>query len=155
MFDDLKDVFAKQSIARLQKRIDTLRAYQEMLDKLTPQRGLNELEHYRLELSIGVALIAFFGAWFLCSITAAFSAEVLHGWANKMLVTLLFLGFAFVMWCIWHFNLIKTLDYWRAASPINRASLQRRIEILQQALTQSMAKRFRWDAKPSHSPEDP
>jgi hypothetical protein len=50
MFDDIKDAFAKLSIARLQKRIDVLKAHQEMLDKFTLQRTLSELEHYRLQL---------------------------------------------------------------------------------------------------------
>jgi hypothetical protein len=61
MFDDIKDTFAKLSIARLQKRIDALKTDQEMLDKFTPQRSLSELEHYRLQLSIGVASIVFVG----------------------------------------------------------------------------------------------
>jgi hypothetical protein len=64
MFDDIKDAFAKLSIARLQKRIDALKAQQETLDKFTPQRTLSELEHYRLQLSIGVASIVFFGVMF-------------------------------------------------------------------------------------------
>jgi hypothetical protein len=42
MFDDSKDAFAKLSIARLQKRIDALKAQQEMLDKFTLQRTLSE-----------------------------------------------------------------------------------------------------------------
>jgi hypothetical protein len=43
MFDNIKDSFAKISIHRLQKRIDALKAHQEMLDKFTQQRTLSEL----------------------------------------------------------------------------------------------------------------
>jgi hypothetical protein len=43
MFDDIKDRIARLSVARLQKRIDTLKAQQEMLNKFTEQRNLNEL----------------------------------------------------------------------------------------------------------------
>ena len=60
MFDDVKDRIARLSVARLQKRIDALKAQQEMLDKFTAQRGLNELEHYRMQMSIGVASMVFF-----------------------------------------------------------------------------------------------
>src|SRR5580700_9331282 len=60
MFDDIKDRIARLSVARLQKRIDALKAQQEMLDKFTAQRGLNELEHYRMQMSIGVASMVFF-----------------------------------------------------------------------------------------------
>jgi hypothetical protein len=61
MFDDIKDTFAKLRIARLQKRIDALKRQQEMLDKITQQRTPSELEHYRLQLSIGVAAIVLVG----------------------------------------------------------------------------------------------
>lgn len=61
MFDDIKDRIARLSVAGLQKRIDTLKAQQEMLNNFTEQRRLSELEHYSLQLSIGVGSIAFFG----------------------------------------------------------------------------------------------
>ena len=38
MFDDIKDRIARLSVARLQKRIDTLKGQQEMLNTFTEQR---------------------------------------------------------------------------------------------------------------------
>jgi len=78
MFDDIKDSIARLSVARLQKRIDVLKAQQEMLNKFTEQRNLNELEHYRLQLSIGVATIVLFGMMSLVAIGIAASAELSH-----------------------------------------------------------------------------
>jgi hypothetical protein len=49
---------------------------------------------------------------------------------------------------LWESHAFKTIKFWQAASPINRAELQRRIDDLEQALTQGMAKRFGWSTKP-------
>jgi hypothetical protein len=151
MFDDIKDAFAKLSIARLQKRIDALKAHQEMLDKFTPQRSLSELEHYRLQLSIGVASIVFFGVLCLVGTSIAATAMMAHHTstaAEKLLTALCLLMIFVILIGIWESNCLKTIKYWRQASAINRAELQRRIDDLERALTQSMAKRFGWSTKP-------
>jgi hypothetical protein len=149
MFDDIKDAFAKLSIARLQKRIDALKAQQEMLDKFTPQRNLSELEHYRLQLSIGVASIVFFGMICLVGTSIAVASMMAHNTSTENLLVALCLLMIFVILVgIWESNCLKTIKYWQAASPINRAALQRRIDDLERALTQSMAKSFGWSTKP-------
>jgi hypothetical protein len=76
MFDDAKDRIARLSVARLQKRIDELKAHQEMLDKFTMQRTLSELEHYRLQLSIGVASFVFFTALILIGLGLGVFAKI-------------------------------------------------------------------------------
>jgi hypothetical protein len=146
MFDDIKDTFAKITVARLQKRIDALKAHQEMLDKFTTQRTLSELEHYRLQLSIGVASIVFFGMLCLVGMSIAVAALMSshHASADNLFVLLCILMIFAILTGIWESNCLKTIKYWRAASPINRAALQRRIDDLEQALTQSMRKRFGW-----------
>jgi hypothetical protein len=151
MFDDIKDTFAKISIARLQKRIDALKTYQQTLDKITQQRTLSELEHYRLQLSIGVADIVVFGALCLIGTSIAVAAMLAHHTSTAMekLLTALFLSMAMLIPVrIWEASCLKTIKYWQAASPINRAELQRRIDDLERALTQGMAKRFGWSTKP-------
>jgi hypothetical protein len=150
MFDDIKDTFAKISIARLQKRIDALKSQQEMLDKFTQQRTLNELEHYRLQLSIGIAAIVFVGVMCLVGTSVAVTAMMAHhtSAADKLLTALVLLMVMLTLIGIWESNCLKTIKYWRAASPINRAELQRRIDDLERALTQGMAKRFGWSTKP-------
>jgi hypothetical protein len=148
MFDNIKDAFAKLSIARLQKRIDALKAQQEMLDKFTPQRTLSELEHYRLQLSIGVASIVFVGMMCLVGISIAVAAMMAHHTSTEnFLVALCLLMIFVILTGIWESNCLKTIKYWRAASPINRAALQRRIDDLERALTQNMAKRFGWSTR--------
>jgi hypothetical protein len=151
MFDNIKDAFAKLSIARLQKRIDALKGHQEMLDKVTQQRTLSELEHYRLQLSIGVASIVFFGVLCLVGTSVAVTAMMAHHTSTameKLLTALVLLMMMLILVGIWESNCLKTIKYWQAASPINRAELQRRIDDLERALTQGMAKRFRWSTKP-------
>jgi hypothetical protein len=151
MFDDIKDTFAKLSIARLQKRIDALKSQQDMLDKVTQQRTLSELEHYRLQLSIGVAAIVFFGVMCLVATSIAVTAMMAHHTsttAEKLLTALVLLFMMLILLEIWESNCLKTIKYWRAASPINRAELQGRIDDLERALTQGMAKRFGWSTKP-------
>jgi hypothetical protein len=150
MFDDIKDSFAKLSIARLQKRIDALKAHQEMLDKFTSQRTLNELEHYRLQLSIGVASIVFVGMMCLVATSVVVIMIMAHqtSTADNLLTGGCLLMMMLILVGIWESNCLKTIKYWRAASPINRAELQRRIDDLDQALTQNMAKRFGWSTKP-------
>jgi hypothetical protein len=150
MFDNIKDVFAKLSIARLQKRIDALKAHQEMLDKFTPQRTLSELEHYRLQLSIGVACIVFVGMMCLVGASIVVTAMMAHHTstgAEKLFTALFVLMAVLVLMGLWDSHCFKTLKYWQAASPINRAELQRRIDDLELALTQNMAKRFGWSTK--------
>jgi hypothetical protein len=150
MFDDIKDAFAKLSIAQLQKRIDVLKAQQEMLDKFTQQRTLSELEHYRLQLSIGISSIVFFGVMCLVVASIAVTAMMAHHTstaAEKLLTALCLILIIVILTGIWESNCLKTIKYWQAASPINRAELQRRIDDLERALTQSMAKRFGWSAK--------
>lgn len=150
MFDDIRDTFAKLSIARLQKRIDALKSQQEMLDKITQQRTLSELEHYRLQLSIGVAAIVFFGVMCLVGTSVAVTAMMAQhtSAADKVLTALVLLIIMLILVGIWESNCLKTIKYWQAASPINRAQLQRRIDDLERALTQGMAKRFGWSTKP-------
>jgi hypothetical protein len=152
MFDDVKDAFAKLSIARLQKRIDALKAQQEMLDKFTPQRTLSELEHYRLQLSIGVAGMVLVGVMCLVgtgiAVTAIMSMMRPLTAMEKLLTSLVLLMTMLMPLRIWDANCLKTIKYWQAASPINRAELQRRIDDLERALTQGMAKRFGWSTKP-------
>lgn len=148
MFDDVKDAFAKLSIARLQKRIDVLKAQQEMLNKFTEQRGLSELEHYRLQLSIGVAWFAFFGLLVVIGTSMAVTVKMHTNTPLELLLTaLILLMFFVIVGGIWESHCYKTIKYWQAASPINRAELQRRIDDLERALTQNMAKRFGWSAK--------
>ncbi len=148
MFDDIKDAIAKLSVKRVQKRIDVLEAHQEMLNKFTEQRTLNELEHYRLQLSIGVASIVFFGTMCLVAIGVAVGAELSHyDTAEKILSALFALLLMVILVSVWESHCFKTLKYWQAASPINRAELQRRIDDLYQALKQSMTKRFGWSTK--------
>jgi hypothetical protein len=143
MFDDIKDTFAKLSIARLQKRIDALQAHQEMLNKFTEQRGLNELEHYRLQLSIAVASIVFFGTMSLVSIGFAVAVELSH-YDNfeKLLSALILLILLVILVGIWESNALKTIKFWSAAASINRVDLQRRIDELQRLLAVRMSKRF-------------
>jgi hypothetical protein len=150
MFEDIKDTLAKLSIARLQKRIDALKGEQEMLDKFTKQRTLSELEHYRLQLSIGVAAIVLFGVLCVVGTSITVTAMMAHytSTADKLLTALVLLFMMFIPIGIWESNCLKTIKYWRAASPINRAELQSRINDLEKALTQSMAKRFGWSTKP-------
>jgi len=150
MFDDIKDTFAKLSIARLQKRIDALKSHQEMLDKFTPQRTLSELEHYRLQLSIGVASIVFLGVLCLVGTSVAVTAMMAHhtSTVDNLLTALVLLLMMLMLLGIWESNCLKTIKYWQAASPINRAALQRRIDDLERALTQGMEKRFGWSTKP-------
>jgi hypothetical protein len=143
------DSFAKLSIARLQKRIDALKAYQESLDNFTKQRTLSELEHYRLQLSIGVASLVFFGVMFVVGI--GFAATVkFSNYTNfeKVLSALTLLLMFIILTGIWESNCLKAIKYWSAASPINREALQRRIDDLERALTQNMAKRFGLSTKP-------
>jgi hypothetical protein len=150
MFDNIKDAFAKLSIAQLQKRIDALKAQQEMLDKFTSQRSLSELEHYRLQLSIGLSSIVFVGMMCLVGTSIAVTAMMAHHTstaADKLLTALFLLMIMVLLVGIWESNCLKTIKYWQAASPINRAALQRRIDDLERALTQSMAKRFGWSTK--------
>jgi hypothetical protein len=150
MFDNIKDAFAKLSIARLQKRIDVLKAQQEMLNKFTSQRTLSELEHYRLQLSIGVASIVFIGMICIVGTSIAVTAMMAHHTStgvDKLLTALFLLMVVVLLVGIWESNCLKTIHYWLAASPINRDALQRRIDGLEQALTQNMAKRFGWSAK--------
>ena len=136
MFDDIKDSFAKISIHRLQKRVDALKAHQEMLDKFTTQRTLSELEHYRLQLSIGVASFVFFGVMFVVGAGVAVTAMMSHhtSSADKVLTALCLLMMFIILIGIWESNCLKTIKYWQAASPINRAALQHRIADLEQAL---------------------
>jgi hypothetical protein len=150
MFDDIKDTFAKISIARLQKRIDTLKTYQQTLDKITPLRTLSELEHYRLHLSIGVASIVLFGVTCLVGTSIAATAMMAHNTSTiEKLLTMLFLFMAMLIPVrMWEASCLKTIKFWQAASPINRAELQHRIDDLELALTQGMAKRFGWSTKP-------
>jgi Flp pilus assembly protein TadB len=125
MFDDIKDTFAKITVARLQKRIDALKAQQEMLDKFTTQRTLSELEHYRLQLSIGVASFVFFGMLCLVGMSIAVAATIAHHplTATETLFTALCVLMIFlILTGIWESNCLKTIKYWRAASPINRAA---------------------------------
>ncbi len=152
MFDDIKDRIARLSVARLQKRIDTLKAQQEMLNKFTEQRSLSELEHYRLQLSIGVANIVSFGTMALVGTSIAVTAKMYHSDSPlNMALSALFLLLMFIFMAgLWESHCYKTIKYWLAASPINRAELQRRIDDLERALTQSMAKRFGW--KPDEAP---
>ena len=149
MFDNIKDNFAKLSIALLQKRIDALKAHQEMLDKFTPQRTLSELEHYRLQLSIGVASIVFFGVMFVVGMGVAVTTMIAHhtSAADTVLTALCLLMMFIILTGMWESNCLKTIKYWQAASPINRDALQRRIDGLEQAMTQNMAKRFGWSTK--------
>jgi hypothetical protein len=148
MFDDIKDAFAKLSIARLQKRIDALKAHQEMLNKFAALRTLSELEHYRLQLSIGVATIVLFGMMSLVAIGVAASAELSHyNTFEKTLAALFALMLMLFFMGLWESHAFKTIKFWQVASPINRAELQQRIDVLERTLTQSMAKRFGWSAK--------
>src|ERR1700683_1655504 len=103
MFDDIKDRIARLSVARLQKRIDTLKAHQEMLSKFTEQRNLNELEHYRLQLSIGVASIVFFGTMALVGTSIAVTARMYHSDSplNMVLSALVLLMVFIIMGGIW------------------------------------------------------
>jgi hypothetical protein len=151
MFDNIKDSFAKISIARLQKRIDALKVHQEMLDKFTTQRTLSELEHYRLQLSIGVACLVFVGTAFLVVTSIVVTAMMAHHTstaAEKLLTALFILMALLVLTGIWDSHCLKALKYWQAGSPINRTELQRRIGELEEALTQNMARRFGWSTKP-------
>jgi hypothetical protein len=148
MFDDIKDGIARLSVARLQKRIDALKAHQEMLNKFTEQRNLNELEHYRLQLSIGVANIVFFGVLVLLGTSMAVMTKMVHNTQFELILSALILLMLFItIGGLWESHCYKTIKYWQAASPINRAELQRRIDDLGRALTQSMAKRFGWSTK--------
>jgi hypothetical protein len=150
MFDDIKDTFAKISIARLQKRIDALKTYQQTLDKITPLRTLSELEHYRLQLSIGVAAIVFFGMICLVGTGMTVTAMMAHqtSTVDKLLTAWVILMVMLILAGMWESNCLKTIKFWQAASPINRAELQHRIDDLELALTQGMAKRFGWSTKP-------
>jgi hypothetical protein len=120
-----------------------------MLRNFTEQRGLSELEHYRLRPSIGVATIVFFGMMSLvaigiCGVSRAISLRYLREDTSALFALILMLFFM----GLWESHAFKAIKFWQAASPINGAELQRRIDDLQQALTQSMAKRFGWSAKP-------
>jgi len=148
MFDDIKDRIARLSVARLQKRIDTLKAQQEMLNKFTEQRNLNELEHYRLQLSIGIATFVFFGLLVIVGTSMTVLTKMhTNSRLELILSALLLLMFFIIIGRTWEYHCYNTIKYWQAASPINRAELQRRIDDLERALTQSMAKRFGWSAK--------
>jgi hypothetical protein len=148
MFDDIKDRVARLSVARLQKRIDTLKAQQEMLNKFTEQRSLSELEHYRLQLSIGVASIVFFGVLVLLGTSMAVMTKMVHHSQLELILSALILLMLFItIGGLWESHCYKTIKYWLAASPINRAALQQRIADLEKLLTQRMAKRFGWSTK--------
>ena len=147
MFDDVKDRIARLSVARLQKRIDALKAQQEMLDKFTAQRGLNELEHYRMQMSIGVASMVFFLVLIVFGTCMALMVKMHTNTQFELILSaLILLMFFIIIGGIWDSHCNKAVKYWQAASPINRAELQRRIDDPERALTQSMAKRFGWNA---------
>lgn len=143
MFDNINDAFAKLSIHRLQKRIDALNAQQESLKKFTTQRTLNELEHYRLGALIGIAQFVWFGFLVLILLGFAILAKISHfSLFIKVEMALIILMLVILFVGLWDSTVFRTFKYWNAASPINRASLQRRIDDLQQTLTKRMAKRF-------------
>jgi hypothetical protein len=144
VFDDVKDRIARLSVARLQKRIDELKAHQEMLDKFTQQR-IGELEHYRLQLSIGVASIVSFTALILIALGLGVFAKI-AGYYDLVAGLLALMVFV-VLAGIWRGHCFQTIKYWQTASPINRAALQQRITDLEKLLTQRMAKRFGWSTK--------
>jgi uncharacterized membrane protein len=122
MFDDIKDTLAKLSIARLQKRIDALKSHQETLDKFTPQRTLSELEHYRLQLSIGVASIVFVGMMCLVGTSVAVTAIMAHHTSamDNLLTALVLLFMMLILVGIWESNCLKTMKYWQAAKNASR-----------------------------------
>jgi hypothetical protein len=127
------------------------------LDKFTPQRNLSELEHYRLQLSIGVASIVFVGMMCLAATSIVVTAMMAHhtsSAAEKLLTGLCVLMIFIILMGLWETHCFKTLKYWQAASPINRTALQRRIDDLEQALTQNMAKRFGLSTKSLKKSED-
>lgn len=143
MFDEIRDWSSKITIARLQKHVDTLKAEQESLDKFTSQRTLSELEHYRLGASIGVGSMIFVGSLIFVSVAFTILFKVSHFDGPEALMSaLILLILVLVLVGIWEGTGAQTVKYWNAASPINRAKLQRRIDDLQQTLTERMASRF-------------
>jgi hypothetical protein len=148
MFDDIRDRVARLSIARLQKRVDVLKAQQEALDAVTKLRTLSELEHYRFQVSIGVAVMVFFGMLVLMSIGFMVLVKLSHYTDFEKLPTALIVGMIFIIFVgIWEGTVSKADKFWQAASPINRAELQQRIAKLEAALTERMSRRFRWGVK--------
>ena|SRR5436309_2060703 len=60
---------------------------------------------------------------------------------------LLFLMLSILIYASVETTYAKALKFWRAASPWNRAEMQKRIDDLQKTLTERMAKRFGWSEK--------
>lgn len=148
MFEDVKDRIAKLSIARLQKRIDALKTEQEELEKFTTVRAIGEVEHYRFAMMAGIGsmVLVLFIAFFLglavyMFVYARFSMfELIESF-------LLFLLLSVLLYAVVESTFAKASKFWKAASPWNRAEMQKRIDDLQKILTERMAKRFGWSAK--------
>jgi hypothetical protein len=143
MFDNIKDFFAKISVNRLQKRVDALKAEQEELEKFTKLRTLSELEHYRFAMMAGIGSMA------LVLLIAFLLGLVVYMFANARLSVLdriesflLFLLLSLLIYASVESTYAKAIKFWRAASPWNRAEMQKRIDDLQKTLTERMAKRF-------------
>jgi flagellar biosynthesis protein FliP len=104
-----------------------------------------------LQLPIGVADIVLFGVLCLVGTSVAVTTTAIAhqtSTADKLLTALALFMMMLLPLPMWEASCLKTIKYWQAASPINRAALQRRIDDLERALTQGMAKRFGWSTKP-------
>jgi hypothetical protein len=149
MFDNIKDAFAKLSIARLQKRIDALTAEQEELEKITKVRTLSELEHYRFAMMAGIgSMVLVLLIAFLLGLVVYMFAYARLSVFDRIESFLLFLLLSLLIYASVESTYAKAIKFWKAASPWNRAEMQERIDDLQKTLTERMAKRFGWITKP-------
>jgi high-affinity Fe2+/Pb2+ permease len=133
----------------LQKRIDALKAEQEELEKFTKVRTLSELEHYRFAMMAGIGFMVF--VLLFAFLLGLFFYMLIYHRLNAFQLIESFLFFLLLSTLIYasvETSFSKALKFWRAASPWNRAEMQKRIDDLQKTLTERMAKRFGWSTKP-------
>jgi hypothetical protein len=144
MFDDIKDLFAQISVNRLQKRVDALKAEQEELEKFTKVRTLSELEHYRFAMMAGIGSMAL--VLLIAFLLGLFFYIFVYHRLNvfQLIESLLFVLILSTLIYASENTFGKAIKFWRAASPWNRAEMQKRIDDLQKTLTERMAKRFGW-----------
>jgi 3-hydroxyisobutyrate dehydrogenase-like beta-hydroxyacid dehydrogenase len=101
-----------------------------------------------MSLSICTTIFVLFGLLVLIGTSMALMVKLVKNTPFEILMSALILAMFFLTIIgIFEGHVGKAIKYWQAASPINRAEMQKRIEALERALTESMAKRFKWDAK--------
>jgi sulfite exporter TauE/SafE len=142
MFDTLKDRMAGLNIHWLQRRIDKVEAEHTRLGKIT-KTDISELEHHRFSMMMGIVglLMSFFvagGILGLVFFTAHNSMPVMQPLLLLLAILLIFLCIYGVM----EGPLKSSMDFFFAASKIERGKREKRISTMKEDLQNRMMARM-------------